>query len=336
MGDCSLGVGVTDAGTDEDLFLPLDVDRHSERLVFVHATDSDLAKRLRLSALDFALSDLRLMPLADFVSDWPAPRTATLAYLFHLPFAGSSLLATCLERVGLRVLRDPAILDALFQGDRAQGPASFDAHTAERQATLGALAELARGRPAVIRCAGYHPAMVERLVAAPGFHRAMFLFCDWRDFVCQVLKDDKRQNDMLRLADIRGAMITGTRPVEAAEAAAWFWLDSCRNVCRLIEGGHTVAGVDAGRLFADPPAVAMKIATLLGVETAERGDAGGTWDAIRLRHAKTGAPYDEPRRRSDLAQAQSCFADTLAALAPRMAAEGSADIRTRLRSVELT
>lgn len=336
MSDCSLGIPLPKASRGEDLFLPLDVDRHSEHLVFVYATDLDLGRRLRLSALDFALADLRLMPLANFVSNWHAPQAASLAYLFHLPFSGSSLLATCLGLMGLRVLRDPAILDALFQSDRPQGHAGDDDRTAEEGATLGAFAALTEDRQAVIRCAGYHPAMAERLVLAAGFRHAVFLFCDWRDFVCQVLKDGQRQIDMLRLADLRGGLITGTRPADAAEAAAWFWLDSCRNICRLIEAGHTVTGVESGRLFDDPPSIAGHIATTLGVDIKGHGYDDGAWNTIRLRHAKTGAPYDENRRRSDLVLGRSRFANTLAALAPRMDGEGAAEIAAKLRGVGLT
>ena len=312
----------------EPCIVPLDYDRHSGEFVTVRATDAELAERLRLSALDFPLERLRLLPRARAADLWPSPATPVLSYLLHLPFSGSSLLSAHLNHAGFRVLRDPALLDALFQDEAAvQGRCPTDL-AALRGIALGGFAARSRDRPAFIRTAGYHPTMAARLLSNPGTRGAVFLYCDWRDLVCQILKDARRQTDILHLGRTRKARLAGHTPRDAAEAAAWFWLSYMRAM--------TVAAVpnpfwtlDAETLFAAPDRAAAAIARRHGIDPPLAAKV----DALARSHAKTGAPYDEARRRADREANRARFADVLARLKEPMGAEGAEALVAQINEV---
>ncbi len=311
--------------------LPLDYDRQERDLVFVWADRADVAQRLRLSALDFPVARLRAIPASDFLSQHIEFEGNSARFLFHMPFSGSTLLAACLEELGLIVLRDPAILDALYQDARTDHD---DDLARLGEAILIRFGDLGGKKAIVIRTAGYHPTMVRRLSLTPAFNSGIFLYCDWRDFVCQVLKDPKRCRDMRLLAEQRGSNFAVTTRPEA-NAAAWFWLEHLRCSASLAASGAPIRTVHSEDFFADPIGMAARIAKRLDAARSKVVTQSGNWGQIRARHAKTGQAFDESNRIESWHAARVQFSDLLSKLEKPMAEAGIEEAILTLDRVRL-
>lgn len=277
---------------ESEYLLPLDIDVAERSLIYARVTEREMHAQLKLSVREFPLDRLREAPLEDVrallqdIGGAPAP-----AYLFHLPFCGSTLLSHFLVESGWCVLRDPAVLAAAFQSTNA-GEAEDGSPPALQALVTELLAQCFGTRPKIVRTAGYYPEIMGRIRAQCPTARMLFVYADAEFFLLQVLKDAGRRHDMRLLTGNTGSTLSD------ADCAIDFWLSSVRQA---LDMGADVGTVDAARLLSRQP---------LAFSAVQRWLGGGTNDVERVlaglsRHAKTGGAYDAAGEQQRLERCRS-------------------------------
>ena len=313
-------------------FLPVDIDVEDARMVFVRGSAMAFRGRLRLSAIDFPLEALVAIPIRRVLAHVALlPRGARTHFLFHLPFTGSTFLTRLLEGPTMNLLRDPACLDAVFQGElRLRSGETTDEI---RAAVLALLDRPVAGAATVVRTAGYHPEMVGPLARASTCRGALFLYSEPEDFLLQVLKSGRRRSDLRHLVvnlAYTPAEREGLAKLLDVEVAVRFWAQMVRAV--LDTEGALVRALSCDELFACPTEVAARVATWLGISPATlAADASATLGT----HAKDGHPFNAEQRARSLADGLVRHAEELRAARSLLESVGAPALLARLRERRL-
>lgn len=187
---------------------------------------------------------------------------ATVHFIFHHAFCGSTLLTRCLDQVAACLpLREPFVLHQL--ATQPEGVVN-----AFLPITVGLLSRpFAAKQVSVIKPSDYLSARMLDLLAARAGAKAVFLHTDLPDFVAQILKLEDRRSwirtrlhpDFRRFAASLGVRTSGLSDGEAA-AAAWFaqrynYFLNCER-----PGGTNLRSLDFRQLLRDPLGVIEELA----------------------------------------------------------------------------
>ncbi|MCS6987380.1 MAG: hypothetical protein NZM40_08145 [Sphingomonadaceae bacterium] len=231
---------------------------------------------------------------------------ASLHFLFHSAFCGSTLLANALERPGFaHTLKEPQILNDVL-GFRAQGEDEGRVTVVLRTA-LGLLARpFVDGEAIVIKPSNVTAALVPGLFALSPGSRAIFLFAPLPEFVASVARKGLEGRLWVRELAWKlrrdGLLDFGFTPEEEfrhtdLQVAALAWLAQHRLFAGLAArlGPERLRALPSPVLLARPGDALEALGAHFGLPLGPQERAAIVAREFG-RHAKTGQPFDARRR----------------------------------------
>jgi hypothetical protein len=291
------------------------LDFEREMMVFAHSRPVHFTKCRQVTAHDFPLNSLQSVSFAAVLKGLgKRPNQASLNYLFHLPFSGSTLLSKYLEEWAF-VIRDPAFLHSLYLPKLA-APLFPDEIARLRTAALQLLGRRFEDRKTVVRVGGYWPAMIRPLVRSPTFRAAVFLYVKPGQFLAQVLKRPSRRRDMRDLLAARKSYVrlkTGEtlERLTDADVALLFWHLSIENVLANSGGDKTIRTLDCDAFLKRRHRYLDFVCRLFEI-AADQTMHGKKLAHLQTHHSKERRAFDYQHRRRDLASASSIYGGEIA------------------------
>jgi hypothetical protein len=191
-----------------------------------------------------------------------APQPAPTSWIFHVAHCGSTLLARALDqgRSNL-ILREPL---ALRQGGVADDPAlvALAAATASKRYEPSA--------PTLVKANVPVNFVLPQLAQANAQGRALFIYCELRDYLLAILRSENHRLWLRRVTDQLGARLGDLANAPDVERAATLWLAQMRAFAGALDSFAVARTLNAERFFESPGTVLAAAAQLLCIQIGEQ------------------------------------------------------------------
>ena len=246
--------------------------------------------------------------LADLLAHSDARPAGRVAFIFHVAYCCSTLLARYLELLpGTFVLKEPFILTQLAEMNRA-GEVREDLTRLCNQL-------LARtydpAEAAIVKLADQCNAVASALMASSGFQRSVFIGLELRSFLLAGLKTDQRRAWVRRRAelaaiDVAPSPLTQIDPgvLDDAQACAYLWLTNGVLLQKLLKnaGSDRIFVIDGEEISENPEGTVREAAAWFGLTLGDSDLGAVLKDEASGHYSKNPAQtFTREDRRSELA-----------------------------------
>ena len=250
------------------------------------------------------------------------PGDATLGFLFHSAFCGSTMLVRALDRPGAAMgLSEPVILNDVV-GMRRRGADPRAVARAADAATRLLARPFGAGEAVIVKPSNVINPLAELLLALRPQARGLFLYAPLETFLISVARKGLWCRLWVRElleGQLRDGFIQlGFTPEDLfrqtdLQVAATGWLAQHLHFARLAEklGPQRLRSLDADRMTARPAEAVAAAAAQFGLSL----DAGAVAEIASgpafTRHSKSGAAFTPEDRRAEYAQARAAYGDEI-------------------------